>query len=418
MEDRRAKQEKPHAVPNPQPDTAPIKSLLVSGSYFPPQVGGISRMMAEICAHLGSDRIAAVSSRDGAYLRSAPHRLRTYHSLNAFDAACPTRLAHLALLLGRAIRRERPTLLQFAGADDAWIGWYTARLLRLPHLIYAHGNEILALARSTWQKPLVSFRAARLIIANSRFTAKQVEEKLGVPGQRIRIIHPACDTRHFRPVAVPAGWRQRLAGRENAYPLLLSVGNLVERKGHDLVLRALAELRQRFPRIAYAIVGNGRDRGKLEHLAQTLGVADCVNFLGRGDDADLATCYSACDLFVMPSRAILENDDVEGFGMVFLEAAACGKAVIGGRSGGIEDAIDEGRSGFLVDPHDPTELIGAITALAQSPELAARFGQAGQHRVAEDFTWEKYGRQIDEVLDELSADGTIRPAKAFHAGCE
>ncbi|MBK7900543.1 MAG: glycosyltransferase family 4 protein [Betaproteobacteria bacterium] len=379
-----------------------LKSLMVSGTYFPPQVGGISRMMAEVCQHLGRDRIAAVSGQDGGDLALC-QGLRTYCSPAAFDTASRLHLPALAALLGRAIVRERPGLLQFATADDAWIGWYTARLTRLPHLIYAHGNEILALARSRWAKPLGAFQSAAAIIANSRYTAGLVEERLGVSRERIHIVHPGCDIDRFRPVPVPDGLRKRLAGRPDAYPLLLSVGNLVERKGQDLVLRALPELRRRFPAIAYAVVGDGRDRPKLEALCRELGLDEVVNFVGRGNDADLPAFYAASDLFVMPSRARLDHDDVEGFGMVFLEASACGKAVIGGRSGGIADAIAEGETGLLVDPEDPGALAAAIRSLAESPDTMARFGQAGLERTRRDFTWARFCGRIDAALAGLGA---------------
>lgn len=384
------------------PSCAPHKSLLISGTYFPPQVGGISRMMEEVCRHLGPQRIAVVSGQSGGEL-ARQQRLHTYGSPAAFDGASARRLPALATGLGLALARERPQLLQFATADEAWIGWYTARCTRIPHLIYAHGNEILALARNRWAKPLAAFGQAAAIIANSRYTAGLVERQLGVAGERIHVVHPGCDVARFRPVAVPAGLRERLAGRADAYPLLLSVGNLVERKGQDLVLRALAGLRGHFPRIAYAIVGDGRDRPALEALCRQLGVEDLVRFAGRCTDDELPACYAACDLFVMPSRDRPEHDDVEGFGMVFLEASACGKPVIGGRSGGIADAIAEGETGLLVDPHDPADLAAAIRALADSPDTLARFGRNGLRRTHRSCTWAHACRRIDTILDRLPA---------------
>lgn len=381
---------------------AHIRSLLVSGTYFPPQVGGISRMMAETCRQLGPGRVAVVTGQDAAPADPALQGIRVYRSPSAFGQGRRTQFLHLAGLLGRALVKERPALLQFATADDAWIAWYTARLTGLPHVIYAHGNEILALCRSGWHKPREAFRKAAMIIANSRYTADLVAQGLGVPQARIRVVPPGCDVETFRPVAVPEGLRERLTGRPDAFPVLLSVGNLVERKGHDLVIRALPELRQLLPKISYVIVGEGRDREMLEALCRSLEVADIVRFAGRGIDADLASCYSASDLFVMPSRARLDQNDVEGFGIVFLEAAACGKAVIGGRSGGIADAVDEGRTGLLVDPLSTGEFVAAVKLLVESPGMLGRFGEAGRIRANRDFTWALYGARIEKILAEVA----------------
>lgn len=384
-------------------DKTSLRSLLVSGTYFPPQVGGISRMMAEACRHLGPDQVAAVTGQEGADPVPCLSGVAVFRHPAAFDQDNRAHLLHLGALLARALWWRRPQVLQFATADDAWIGWYTRRLTRLPHVIYAHGNEILGLARSGWNKPLDAFRTAGMVIANSRFTSALVQDRLGVPAERVRVVPPGCDTWRFQPVTPPQGLRERLTGRADAWPVLLSVGNLVERKGQDLVIRALPELKRLFPRISYVVVGEGRDRAMMEALARSLEVADVVRFAGRGGDAGLASYYAATDLFVMPSRARMEQDDVEGFGIVFLEAAACAKPVIGGRSGGIEDAVAEGRTGTLVDPHSVDELVAAVKQLADAPDLLQSYGEAGRQRVEREFTWDLFGARIEQVLAEVVA---------------
>lgn len=384
-------------------DKTPIRSLLVSGTYFPPQVGGISTMMAEVCRYLGPDQVAAVTGQAGTDPVPCLSGAAVFRDVAAFDQRNRAHLLHLGMLLARAMWWRRPQVLQFATADDAWIGWYTRRITRLPHVIYAHGNEVLGLARNGWKKPLDAFRNAGIVVANSRFTAGLVQDRLGVPAERVRIVPPGCDIERFRPVTPPQGLRERLTGRADAWPVLLSVGNLVERKGHDLVIRALPELKRLFPRISYVVIGEGRDRAMMEALARSLEVADVVCFAGRGMDADLAGYYAAADLFVMPSRARLDQDDVEGFGIVFLEAAACAKAVIGGRSGGIGDAVAEGRTGTLVDPHSVDDLVAAVKHLAEAPDRLRAYGEAGRERVEREFTWDLFGARIEEVLAEVAA---------------
>src|SRR5207245_756550 len=157
----------------------------------------------------------------------------------------------------------------------------------------------------------------------------------GTPPANIEIVHPGCDVDLFRPREVPVDIRQKLLGSRWRDQIILSVGNLVRRKGHDTVLRALPPLIKRIPNVTYLIAGDGPYRYELETLAMDLGVRERVLFLGRPTDEELPSIYSLCDVFAMPSREQTELCDVEGFGIVFLEASACRKPVIGGRSGGI-----------------------------------------------------------------------------------
>jgi phosphatidyl-myo-inositol dimannoside synthase len=131
------------------------------------------------------------------------------------------------------------------------------------------------------------------------------------------------------------------------------------------------------------------------------GVRDRVIFAGQVPAADLPEIYALSDVFVMPSRAPAEANDVEGFGMVFLEANACAKPVIGGRSGGIPDAVMDGVTGLLVNPHDSEEIAAALTRLLTDTDLASRLGQQGRLRVVRDFAWARAADQVQRVLDSL-----------------
>jgi phosphatidylinositol alpha-1,6-mannosyltransferase len=183
--------------------------------------------------------------------------------------------------------------------------------------------------------------------------------------------------------------------------MILTVGNLVERKGHDMVISALPEVQKVIPDVTYLVVGDGRYRSNLEQLAVTRGVRDRVVFAGQVPEKELPEIYSLCDVFVMPARERLDECDVEGFGLVYLEANACGKPVIGGRSGGIPDAIVDGVTGLLVDPHDPIEIANALIQLLRDRELSTKMGHEGRKRVVRDFTWERIARQVQGILDSV-----------------
>jgi phosphatidylinositol alpha-1,6-mannosyltransferase len=167
--------------------------------------------------------------------------------------------------------------------------------------------------------------------------------------------------------------------------MILSVGRLVARKGFDLAIRAVAELRAECPGLQYLIAGDGPERSALEQLVREHDLIGRVHFLGHVDEATKWSAYDLCDVFVMPNR-VLGGANWEGFGIVFLEAALSGRPSVGGRTGGVSDAIIHDVTGLLVDPESPSELTGALRRLLQEPELRERLGRAGFERARTQFT--------------------------------
>lgn len=357
-------------------------------------------MMAEICMELGEHRVAVLTGVQGRPDDARLVGIRLYR----MNAMLPPKsvAANLRLIasVGLALARERPAVLQYASLEDAYLAYWTHSALRIPHVIYAHGNEILAAGRSSWNKPRVALLASSCVVANSRYTAGLLRN-LGLSAHQVRVVHPGCDLERFRPLQNTQEVRMRLLGRRPLGRLLLTVGNLVERKGHDTVIRALSLLMKQDRDIVYLIVGDGPNRAALEELAASLGVADRVVFLGRVHTSDLPLLYSAADIFIMVSRERQEHCDVEGFGIVFLEAAACGTPSIGGHSGGVSDAVVDGATGLLVNPLDVAQVARSIDDLLANRELARRLGEAARRRAVSQFGWSRFGETISSLLDEV-----------------
>jgi phosphatidylinositol alpha-1,6-mannosyltransferase len=162
-----------------------------------------------------------------------------------------------------------------------------------------------------------------------------------------------------------------------------------------MVLRALPRIAQAIPQVQYVIVGRGEELASLKALAQSLGVATRVVFAGEVSDQELAVYYAACDLFIMPNRQL--DADIEGFGMVFLEAGAAGKPVIGGISGGTDDAIVHEVTGFRVDGTDVDAIAAAVVSLLTDTVKAKAMGEAGRRRVEREFTWEVVVEQTRQL---------------------
>lgn len=375
-----------------------VKSLLISGIYFPPQVGGISHFMAAIASTLGPDQVCCLTGVPAeANVVSEERSRKIYRRPRAFAKSKALQAMAWGAAITEIFVRERPQVVQLATVSEGYLGLWMRRWLDLPFVIYAHGNEILEVLDNMWPKSRLALQQADLVIAVSRFTADWVR-KAGVVEDRIEIVHPGCDVNYFRPLDPTTDLQQRLLGSRSDDRVILTVGNLVPRKGHDVVIRALPQLLSSGLEATYLIVGNGPHRTALEKLAQEAGVRSRVIFAGQLAFEDLPHVYALSDVFVMPSRQQLELRDVEGFGLVFLEANACGKPVVGGRSGGVGDAIVDGVTGLLVDPDDPEDVANAIRRILTDAEFAKRLGQQGRLRTVNEFSWMRVGQRVRKIL--------------------
>jgi phosphatidylinositol alpha-1,6-mannosyltransferase len=242
---------------------------------------------------------------------------------------------------------------------------------------------------------MLGLRHAAIVTSISRFTSEHLS-KLGVPAHRTILLYPGVTPENWAPTGKEQLIRERfgLAGKR----VLLSVSRLIPRKGQDVVLRALPEVLRRVPEAVYLIVGGGPEEERLRTLARTLGIEQNVRFVGSIPNSEAVDYYHAADVFVMPNRA-MPNGDVEGFGLVFLEANACGLPVIGGRSGGTPDAIAHERSGYLVDPTSAAEVAARLVLLLTDSELRSRLGEQGRERVYEQFTWSATGRTLHAATE-------------------
>jgi phosphatidylinositol alpha-1,6-mannosyltransferase len=382
------------------------KSLLISGSYFPPQVGGISHYMAAIASALGPDLVCCLTGVPAKAGLSDGSGIRVYRRPTVFAETSYLQKLTWCEAITRIMVRERPHVVQVATADEAYLGLWLRRWLRLPFVIYAHGNEILDAMQSSWIKPRLALQQANRVLSNSRFTMDLLQQ-LGVKPNQIELVHPGCDVDHFRPLDPIRDFRKRILGSRYKDHVILTVGGLVPRKGQDMVIKALPLLHQTIPDLTYLIVGYGPLRAELEALALQEGVRDRVVFTGKVPDEDLPQIYALCDIFVMPSREQLTTCDVEGFGLVFLEANACGKPVIGGRSGGIAEAVVDGVTGLLVNPHDLHDIAHAIRELLTNRDRATLLGQRGRSRVVTEFNWKKVGDRVQNIIDSVLREQSI-----------
>jgi phosphatidylinositol alpha-1,6-mannosyltransferase len=267
------------------------------------------------------------------------------------------------------------------------------------HVVLAHGLELMPppepWRRRTWaelQRRVLE--GADLVVANSRYTSGLVGRV--APNARVATVPLAVDQLRFSPGSV-AEARQRWSFDDRR--VVLTVSRLAGYKAHDAILRALALVppgeRQR---LVYAIAGRGGYEATLRSLAQQLGVAEQVRWLGFVDDEALPSLYRAADLFALTTRESTERAEVEGFGLVFLEAQGCGIPALGANTGGIPDAIAEGDGGWLVAQDDVAAIARHLRDLVREPERYAAQGRLARARVEREFTWAHYWQRLSAAL--------------------
>jgi phosphatidylinositol alpha-1,6-mannosyltransferase len=256
-----------------------------------------------------------------------------------------------------------------------------ARRRRLSFIQVFHGNDLLRTVRRWRDHPLQKRRWQRVAdgacrhVVNSTYTASLARAS-GLPQGRIAVVHPEVDTERFRP---PRDGDERAADRARygwrpEERITLFAGRLVERKGLADLFAALAAV----PAVDRLVVAGPGDRAPWERMAEAAGVAGRVTFLGYVTPAELPPLYRAADLFAGPSRDARSRDDVEGFGIVYLEASASGLPVLATHTGGIPEAVEDGVGGILVPPRDPAALAGAWRRLAADDALRRRLGAGGR----------------------------------------
>ena len=282
----------------------------------------------------------------------------------------------------------------FAGRalPEGLVALVAGRLMRRPVLIYAHGEELTGWGRGRkFQVMCFVMRRADYILSNSDHTRDTLVNLLEVEPRRIILAYPTVDENRFKPGLPVADLHESIGlGREKK--LVLSVGRLQRRKGFDNVIRAMPELLKQGMDIDYVLIGIGDDLEYLQNLAREHGVADRVHLLGHVSYEDLPRWYNACDVFAMPNRDI--NGDTEGFGLVFLEAAASGKPVIAGIAGGTGSAVVDGETGLRIDGEKEDEIVQALTRLLCNPAEAAEMGRKARLRVIDNFT---HVRRVDQL---------------------
>jgi phosphatidyl-myo-inositol dimannoside synthase len=360
---------------------APPDRLLVLTPDFPPGRGGIQLLLDRVIRHSPSfaSRVVTMTSPGAReFDAEQPFEVRRVNWLPGSRRASFGLLNAVGL---REARRFRPHAVLSGHIVTAPAAWAIRKALGPRAVQYLYADEVRAAPRLCG----FALRDAGAVVAISRH-AEAMARAFGAEGSRIHRIPPGVDLPRGRAPATRAD-----------RPTLLTVARLDdEYKGHDVILRALPLIKRQVPDVFWVVIGDGALRPRLERQAAEAGLTEAVRFLGEVSDAERDRWYGTAHVFLMPSRLPAEGGG-EGFGIVYLEAAARGLPVVGGNVAGAVDAVVPGETGLLVDPTDPAAIASAVAELLQSPERVAEMGRnAAAH--ARQFAWPVIARQVEEVI--------------------
>jgi phosphatidyl-myo-inositol dimannoside synthase len=379
-----------------------VTRTLVVTNDFPPRPGGIQTFVHELVRRLPADEVLVYASR--------------FRGWEAFDAEQPFEVVRddtSVMLPTPDVRRRAARLARRHGADAVLFGAAAPLGLMAPVLAKAgvrrsvgitHGHEagwagypgMRQVLRRVGEgldtmTYLGEYTRARIAAALSRDAATRMVQ-----------LAPGVDTTVFRPDVDGLAVRSRLGLASR--PVVVCVSRLMPRKGQDVLIKALPRIRAQVPDTALLLVGGGPHRETLQKLAANLSMSANVVITGSVPYATLAAHYAAGDVFAMPCRTRHLGLDVEGLGIVYLEASAVGLPVVAGRSGGAPDAVREGETGDLVDGDDVPAVADTVAALLADRERARRYGSAGREWVQRDWTWDGSAARLSRLLADSPVD--------------
>jgi phosphatidyl-myo-inositol dimannoside synthase len=370
-----------------------VPATLLVTNDFPPRVGGIQRTLEALWNSLPPDRVSVLAPEwPGAVNVDRAAAYPVVREPGGF--AWPT--PGFARRLRNVIKETGAEVVLFGDAFPLAALGPRLAATGTPYLVAAHGFDywlsVVPGAHAMLRR--MTSRASRVPVMCSEFIARTV--RTAVPSRvPVSVLYPGADIDAFRPGLPTDDLRERYGIDDR--PLVVCVSRLVARKGQDVLIRGIADVRRHVPGATLLIVGAGPYEARLRTLAAGA-PAGAVVFAGEVSEQDLPRHYAAADVFAMPCRTRLGGLEVEGWGNVFIEAAACGKPVVVGDSGGARESLVDGETGVLVDGTDIAGVAAAVAGLLGDPEGASAMGRAGRERVERDHHWPAIAGRLADWL--------------------
>ena len=369
-----------------------MKTLLITEN-FPPKSGGSGRWFWELYSRLPHTEYSVLAGE--------------WKDTNSFDIASGLSISRYTLsspewgvisLTGawfylktiwhirKQIKQQNITNLHCGRVlPEGVMAWILNLFTGISYSCYVHGEDLETAASSREQNFLCKhvIKRATKIICNSHNSASLVAKFGEAARRKAVVLHPGVDSSKFVPAEPNAEIRAGLNWLDKK--VVLTVGRLQARKGQDMMIKAMPDILSNIPNFHYAIIGNGEEKQALTTLVNNLNLQEHVQFFSEISDLKMLTCYQQCDLFILPNRTI--DNDIEGFGMVLVEAQSCGKPVVAGDSGGTSETMKVGHSGTIIDATNPQNIAKEMINLFKDEQKLIAMGANGRKHVLQHLDW-------------------------------
>lgn len=380
------------------------KTLLIS-EIFPPIHGGSGRWFWELYSRLGNNYVIAAGKSTNCNISDNDSNLKIYR-LPLKSAQWG--VANLSALkfyfksffaLKKIVKSEDIHLIHCGRVlPEGLLALLLKKTMGIKYMCYVHGEDLEASALSRELNTLTKLvmRNSDRIICNSRNSENIVKRIDSSVSSKIVVMHPGADTKRFVPIEFPdQQFLQKM--RWSNKKIILTVGRLQARKGQDFMINAMPNILKTCPDAHYVVIGNGECEGLLRDTIDRLNLSQHVDVLTDCDDETMIACYQHCDVFILPNRTV--EQDVEGFGMVLVEAQACGKPVIAGDSGGTVETLIPGKTGEIIDATSIENIESVVSKFLLNTDICREYGESGREHAVAQFDWDNAASHAKNMFE-------------------
>ena len=383
------------------------KKTLVLTENFPPLSGGSGRWFWELYSRLPKDEYIIVADQTNEAIEfDKTHDLNVirmplkstewgFKSLTGLKFYWRT-----VMQLRKVIKEHKITHIHTGRViHEGVTAWLLSLITNIEYLTYVHGEDVETAATSREHDLMVKqvCKKAKLIICNSQNSANIVKRLGYAKDEKIEVLHPGVDAQKFIPATEDAIFKQKLGWEDKK--VIITVGRLQQRKGQDMMIKAMPKILESHPNALYAVIGRGECKDELMKLIDELDLRKSVQLLDEISDEEMIQCYQQCDLFILPNRTI--DNDIEGFGMVLVEAQSCAKPVIAGDSGGTKETMLIGQSGYVIDCQQPKNISNKLAELLSNQQRLQEMGESGRKHVESDLDWTAHTQKAKRLFEQL-----------------
>lgn len=372
-----------------------MKKLIVTLEY-PPQIGGIASYTYNLASHLSAEDVVVYAPEQKFQKDFDKQNAWKTYRLRPYWALIWPHWLRLYFQISRLVNVEKIDMLYVNHVlPVGYVAYLIKKFKKIPFTLFLHGTDIqMALNQKNKHANFIKIcREADAVVVNSEFLKNKllsIVENLG----NVRVLYP-CPGDNFFDKKVDEseidllGSKLALGGKK----IIVTVSRMAEGKGYPHLIRLLPEILKKIPNLVWLVIGDGPKYAEIVRMVQKHNLQNVVRFLGNVAPNELYKYYRLADLFVLLTHK--DENHEEGWGTVFLEAAACGLPVVAGKVGGVEEAIVDGETGLLVDVHHEQSVVSAITGLLNDKELLEEYGRNGKSRVEKNFRWQNEIKKLD-----------------------